>query len=71
MTTLNQELMTKAKWVADMIGADGVNPSQLTPELIDAYMISIGKKISQIQGICLTNSAAREAFSNKVTLTLV
>ena len=66
MTTLSQEISTKAKWVADMMIAEGVTASQLTPELIEAYMIAIGKKIAQIQSIYLTNSAAREAFGQKV-----
>ena len=66
MQTLNQELSTKAKWVADMMAADGVTPSQLTAELIDAYIIAIGKKIEKIQNTYLTNGEARKALSQKV-----
>ena len=44
------------------MAADGVKPSQVTPELAMAYMAEIGKRIEKAQNIYMTNSAARQSM---------
>ena len=63
---LDKELQAKAKWVADMMAADGVTAEQVTTELALAYMDAISKKITQMQSTYLTRNGARKAFQAAV-----
>jgi len=66
MTNLSEELQAKAKWVADMMAADGVKAEQVTEEMAIAYMDAVGKKIEAIQNAYLTRNGAKEALSSFV-----
>ena len=57
---------TNAKWVADLMRADGVKPEQITTELALAYLDEVGRKIKLFQSICLTRNGAREAMQSHV-----
>ena len=63
---LNAELQAKAKWVADLMKADGVKPEQVTEDMAIAYMETIGKKIERIQSTYLTRCGAKEAMGSFV-----
>lgn len=63
---LSKELQLKAKWVSELMKADGVKPEQVTPEMALAYMDAIGKKIQAIQNKYLTNPKARESLQLSV-----
>lgn len=69
---LDAQFQAKAKWVADMMAADGIKPEQLSDDLIVSYMLAISKKIQQIQGIYLTRNGAKKALQdviyNQITL---
>jgi hypothetical protein len=63
---LSKELQAKAKWVADMMKADGLSADQITEELCLAYFASLGKKIVQIQNIYLARNGAKQAMTNHI-----
>jgi hypothetical protein len=63
---MTNELNLKAKWVADMMKADGVKPEQVTESMALAYMEAIGKKITAIQNTYLTRTGAQDALCNHV-----
>jgi hypothetical protein len=65
-TQTNKDLIQKAKWVADLMAADKVQPEQVTPELALAYMDVVQKKINLIQSQYLTRDDAKEAIQNAV-----
>lgn len=59
---MDNAMMEKARWVAQMMQADGVSPEMVTPELVMAYMEAISRRIDIIQGIYLTRPGAPEAL---------
>ncbi len=63
---LSKELMAKAKWVADLMAADGVKAEQVTPELAIAYAEAIELKITAIQSTYLARNGAKEAMQSTV-----
>jgi len=63
---MNNEMKNKAKWVSDLMAADGVKPEQVTPELAMAYMVTVGKKIEAIQNTYLTRNGARDAIQTAI-----
>ncbi len=67
---LSKELMAKAKWVADMMAADGVCAEPVTPELAIAYMDAIGRKITKIQSTYLTQDRAKESMQDFVLVAM-
>lgn len=60
------DMNANAKWVADLMAADGVTPDKVTPELAIAYMAEVGRKIERFQAIYLTRIGAKEAMQNYV-----
>lgn len=67
---MDKDFTNKARWVADLMKADGVNPEEVTPELCIAYMAKIGKKIQEAQDIYLTRNGAREALGQTILATI-
>jgi hypothetical protein len=65
----NNDMSSKAKWVADMMKADGVTPEMITQDLIMAYFDAIGKKIESIQNAVMTRPEARAALEKAVLAT--
>lgn len=63
---LNNQLMLKARWVADLMMADNVKPEQVTPELAIAYMDEISKKITAIQSAYLTRIDGRNVMQKTI-----
>jgi hypothetical protein len=53
---LDSAMISKAKWMADLMLADGVKPERLDDELILAYMDAITRKINSLQAAYLTNA---------------
>lgn len=51
-----------ARWVADLMRADGVTAEQVTPDLALAYFDEVGRRIEKLQTTCLTQPAARDAM---------
>lgn len=72
---LSNEMMMKAKWVADMMHTDGLTAEMMNdPEFLamstEAYLAGIGKKIQKIQSQYLSNPLAREAMQRQVLSTI-
>lgn len=67
---MNNELQAKAKWVADLMRADGINSSQVTPDVALAYMEEIGRRIQKIQNTYLTRTGARDVFQASLLQTI-
>ena len=68
-TELSQEMKNTAKWVSDLMKADGVTPEQFASmpiDMIESYMMTIAKKIEAIQSIYLTRNGAQEVMANRV-----
>ncbi len=70
---MSNEMTIKAKWIADLLMADGITADQFGAmsdadqrNVIEAYMDEIGRRISKIQGIYLTRPGAREAIALRV-----
>jgi len=57
---------TYAKWVADLMEADGIKPEQVTPEIALAYLAVVGRKIQQIQNTYLTRVGAKTALQQYI-----
>jgi hypothetical protein len=57
---------TYAKWVADLMAADGIKPEQVTPEIALAYLEVVGRKIQQIQNTYLTRVGAKTALQQYI-----
>jgi hypothetical protein len=57
---------TYAKWVADLMEADGIKPHQVTPEIALAYLAVVGRKIQQIQNTYLTRVGAKTALQQYI-----
>lgn len=55
-----------AKWVADLMKADGVTPEQVTPEMAVAYFCALKRKIDAIQTAYLYRTGARQAMQEHV-----
>ena len=65
--------VTAARWVADLMKADGVTPAILEAMSEDervslslAYFDEVGKKIARIQTTYLTRTGARDAMQAHV-----
>ncbi len=56
----------KAKWVADLMKADGVTPEMVTPELTLAYFDEVGRRIEKLQSTYLTRTGAKEAMQSHI-----
>lgn len=72
MSELN-ELIAKAKWCADLMRADGITAEHVAvmteaqkEDLAISYMAAVGRKIEEIQSICLTRDGATESMAQYV-----
>ena len=66
---LSQQMMKTAKWMADLMKADGITPAEFSAmpsEMIEAYGDAIAKKIEAIQAIYLTRQGAKQAMADRV-----
>ena len=59
---MERDRIAYAKWVADLLKADGVPPEQVTPELALAYFDEVGRRIEKLQTAYLTRTGARSAM---------
>jgi hypothetical protein len=62
----DKTLYAHARWVADLMDADGIKPEQVTPELAMAYLDIVGRKIVSIQNTYLTRVGAKKALQDLV-----
>lgn len=74
--SLSADLISKAKWIADNMQADGITQEKAAllgeaawEELCVAYMASLSRKIEAMQSIYLTNREARDSMREFVYAT--
>jgi uncharacterized NAD-dependent epimerase/dehydratase family protein len=68
---MEASMVSKAKWVADLMKSDGVTADQLTNDLINAYMQTIATKIAAIQNTYLTRVGAKSSLESSVLSNLI
>ena len=70
-TTTESALTLKAKWVADLMKADGLDAANASPDVVLAYFDEVGRRIEKMQTTYLTRTGAREAMQQHVRSTFV
>jgi len=72
---LSNEMMMKAKWVAESMMADGITAEmmsdpQMMADATEAYLAGVGRKIEKMQTTYLVNPLAREVMQSQVMNTI-
>ena len=67
----SKEMISKARWMADMMHADGLTPEMLTDpavlqDAVEAYAEEMGRRIEKMQTHLITNPQAMKDFRSTV-----